>query len=80
MCASAYDNAAIAAARSYLHMTETVSRHESPLPPSVPDPHGSEGEPDPNDSLRGTMTAVLLMAVFFVACWLGVWALHLHRR
>lgn len=44
-------------------------------------------DPDPKpspdherESLRGTMTAVLLMAVFFVACWLGVYALLLARR
>lgn len=37
-------------------------------------------EPDDGDSLRGTMTAVLLMAAFFITCWVGVYVLHLYRR
>lgn len=30
-------------------------------------------------SLRGTMTAVLVMAAFFVVTWMGVWILHRQR-
>ncbi len=31
-------------------------------------------------SLKGTMTAVLVMGIFFVSCWVGVWMLYVHRR
>lgn len=45
--------------------------------------HEADEHPEPtNDdhSLRGTMVAVLLMAAFFIAAWLGVFALLQSRR
>lgn len=35
---------------------------------------------DDAHSLRGTMVSVLTMALFFIACWGGVWMLYLYRR
>jgi len=33
-----------------------------------------------HESLRGSFFIVMCMAVFFIACWLGMFALLLHRR
>lgn len=39
-------------------------------------------EPDDHDtsSLKGTFTAVMLMAAFFVATWVGMFLLAMERR
>lgn len=56
---------------------------ETPIPQNEAAADTAEAVPDnaPDaSSLRGTMTAVLLMAAFFVLTWGGVLLLHVARR
>ena len=46
-------------------------------PPTETPPEHVE---EPHGNLRGSFVAVVLMAGFFVACWVGVLAIALERR
>ena len=42
--------------------------------------HDEESESDGHGDVRGSFTAVMIMAAFFVATWFGVLAIAMVRR